>query len=89
MLLIEWTASAKIDLLEILDYILLKNAIANSLEGIGVASFVDFECLTAVRADHFMHVCAFHSYWSLSRWQSISLLGIAFGHSSRTCTEMV
>ncbi len=38
MLLIEWTVSAKPDLLQMLDYILLKNAVANSLQGIGVAS---------------------------------------------------
>ena len=56
MLLIEWTASAKLDLLEILDYILLESAVANLLQDIGVASFVDFECFAVVGANDFMHI---------------------------------
>lgn len=55
MLLIEWTASAKLDLLEILDYILLKSAVANVLQDIGVARLVDFEGFAGVGEDDFMH----------------------------------
>jgi len=36
--------------------LLLKSAVANLLQDIGVASFVDFECFVAVGADYFMHV---------------------------------
>ena len=57
-----------------------------SLSASVAASFVDFECFAAVRADNFVHGGALHSYWSLPRCQSISLLGIAFVYSSRTGT---
>ena len=56
MLLIEWTASAKLDLLEILDYMLLKSADTNLLQNISVARLVDFECFAAVGAVDFMHI---------------------------------